>query len=55
MTVLKRDTHYHTPVGSTGSTANPNYQALKLYTNYDGAHHGFQFGFGARDPQRRRR
>jgi len=20
---------------------NPNYQALKLYTNYDGAHHGF--------------
>jgi hypothetical protein len=21
--------------------ANPNYQALKLYTNYDGAHHGF--------------
>jgi len=21
---------------------NPNYQALKLYTNYDGAHHGFE-------------
>jgi hypothetical protein len=21
--------------------ANPNYQALKMYTNYDGAHHGF--------------
>ena len=21
--------------------ANPNYQALKLFTNYDGAHHGF--------------
>jgi hypothetical protein len=20
---------------------NPNYQALKMYTNYDGAHHGF--------------
>jgi fibronectin type 3 domain-containing protein len=24
------------------SSANPNYQALKLYTNYDGAHHGFE-------------
>jgi hypothetical protein len=23
------------------SPANPNYQALKLFTNYDGAHHGF--------------
>ncbi|HTZ84287.1 MAG TPA: glycoside hydrolase family 44 protein [Candidatus Acidoferrales bacterium] len=23
------------------SAANPNYQALKLFTNYDGAHHGF--------------
>ena len=23
------------------SSSNPNYQALKLYTNYDGAHHGF--------------
>jgi len=23
------------------SPANPNYQALKLYTNYDGSHHGF--------------
>jgi hypothetical protein len=23
------------------ASANPNYQALKLYTNYDGAHHGF--------------
>lgn len=22
-------------------SANPNYQALKLYTNYDGSHHGF--------------
>ena len=23
------------------TTGNPNYQAFKLYTNYDGAHHGF--------------
>ena len=23
------------------ASTNPNYQALKLYTNYDGAHHGF--------------
>ena len=23
------------------TSGNPNYQALKLYTNYDGAHHGF--------------
>jgi len=23
------------------SSGNPNYQALKLYTNYDGSHHGF--------------
>ena len=23
------------------TSTNPNYQALKLYTNYDGAHHGF--------------
>ena len=23
------------------NSANPNYQALKLYTNYDGSHHGF--------------
>jgi hypothetical protein len=23
------------------TSANPNYQALKMYTNYDGAHHGF--------------
>ena len=27
-------------LGGSGS-GNPNYQALKLYTNYDGAHHGF--------------
>jgi hypothetical protein len=24
------------------SSANPNYQALKLYTNYDGSHHSFE-------------
>lgn len=24
------------------SSANPNYQALKLFTNYDGSHHGFE-------------
>ncbi len=26
---------------TTPTPTNPNYQALKLYTNYDGAHHGF--------------
>ena len=28
-------------VGKLLVPANPNYQALKLYTNYDGSHHGF--------------
>ncbi len=28
-------------VGKLPLPTNPNYQALKLYTNYDGAHHGF--------------
>jgi len=39
--ILGRERVYLSTRWTAPSPANPNYQALKLYTNYDGAHHGF--------------
>jgi hypothetical protein len=39
--VLGRERVYLSTRWTAPSASNPNYQALKLYTNYDGAHHGF--------------
>lgn len=39
--ILGRERVYLSSRWEAPSPANPNYQALKLYTNYDGQHHGF--------------
>jgi Glycoside hydrolase family 44/Fibronectin type III domain len=39
--ILVRERAYLASRWTAPSPANPNYQALKLYTNYDGSHHGF--------------
>ncbi len=39
--ILGRERVYLATRWGAPDPANPNYQALKLYTNYDGAHHGF--------------
>ncbi len=39
--ILGRERAYLASRWTAPSPANPNYQALKLYTNYDGSHHGF--------------
>ncbi|MGA9042753.1 MAG: glycoside hydrolase family 44 protein [Terriglobales bacterium] len=39
--ILGRERVYLSTRWTTPSPANPNYLALKLFTNYDGAHHGF--------------
>ncbi len=39
--ILGRESVYLSTRWTAPLPANPNYQALKLYTNYDGAHHGF--------------
>ncbi len=39
--ILARERVYLATRWTAPSPANPNYQALKLYTNYDGSHHGF--------------
>ena len=39
--VLGRERAYLASRWTAPSPLNPNYQALKLYTNYDGSHHGF--------------
>ena len=40
--ILGRERVYLATRWTAPDPANPNYQALKLYTNYDGQHHGFQ-------------
>jgi hypothetical protein len=40
--ILGRERVYLASRWGAPDPANPNYQALKLFTNYDGAHHGFQ-------------
>lgn len=39
--ILGRERVYLASRWTAPSPANPNYQALKLFTNYDGQHHGF--------------
>jgi hypothetical protein len=39
--ILGRERVYVSSRWTAPVAANPNYQALKLFTNYDGAHHGF--------------
>ncbi len=39
--ILGRERAYLASRWEAPLPANPNYQALKLYTNYDGSHHGF--------------
>jgi hypothetical protein len=39
--ILGRERAYLASRWTAPTPTNPNYQALKLYTNYDGAHHGF--------------
>ena len=39
--ILGRERAYLASRWAAPLPTNPNYQALKLYTNYDGAHHGF--------------
>jgi fibronectin type 3 domain-containing protein len=39
--ILGRERVYLASRWGAPAPANPNYQALKLFTNYDGAHHGF--------------
>ncbi len=39
--ILGRDRVYLASRWTAPDPANPNYQALKLFTNYDGQHHGF--------------
>ena len=39
--ILGRERVYLASRWTAPASANPNYQALKLYTNYDGAHHKF--------------
>jgi hypothetical protein len=39
--ILGRERVYLASRWTAPDPANPNYQALKLFTNYDGAHHGF--------------
>jgi hypothetical protein len=39
--ILGRERVYLSSRWTAPDPANPNYQALKLFTNYDGAHHGF--------------
>ncbi len=39
--ILGRERAYLASRWTAPAPTNPNYQALKLYTNYDGAHHGF--------------
>ncbi len=39
--ILGRERVYLASRWTAPSAANPNYQALKLFTNYDGQHHGF--------------
>ena len=39
--ILGRERAYLASRWTAAVPTNPNYQALKLYTNYDGAHHGF--------------
>jgi hypothetical protein len=39
--ILGRECVYLASRWTAADPANPNYQALKLYTNYDGSHHGF--------------
>ncbi len=39
--ILGRERVYLSSRWTAPVSANPNYQALKLFTNYDGAHHGF--------------
>ncbi|HME34326.1 MAG TPA: glycoside hydrolase family 44 protein [Candidatus Sulfotelmatobacter sp.] len=39
--ILGRERAYLASRWTAPSPANPNYQALKLYTNYDNSHHGF--------------
>jgi hypothetical protein len=39
--ILGRERAYLASRWTAPSPLNPNYQALKLYTNYDGSHHGF--------------
>jgi len=39
--ILGRERVYLSTRWTAPTPANPNYQALKLYTNYDGNHHGF--------------
>jgi hypothetical protein len=40
--ILGRERLYVASRWGAPSPANPNYQALKLFTNYDGRHHGFE-------------
>ena len=48
--IMGREDVYLSTRWTAPDPANPNYQALKLFTNYDGAKHvRFDFGFG--DPQ----
>jgi len=46
--ILGRERVYLASRWTAPDPANPNYLALKLFRNYDGAHHGFRgdFGFG---------
>ena len=39
--ILGRERVYLSTRWTAPTSTNPNYQALKLYTNYDGSHHGF--------------
>jgi len=39
--ILGRERVYLASRWEAPDPANPNYQALKLYTNFDGQHHGF--------------
>ncbi|HSY90128.1 MAG TPA: glycoside hydrolase family 44 protein [Candidatus Binatus sp.] len=39
--ILGRERAYLASRWTAPTPTNPNYQALKLYTNYDGSHHGF--------------
>ena len=39
--ILGRERVYLSTRWTAPTPTNPNYQALKLYTNYDGSHHGF--------------
>jgi hypothetical protein len=39
--IIGRERVYLASRWTAPSPSNPNYQALKLFTNYDGAHHGF--------------